>query len=143
MKIGIIDVGGGTRGIFASGVLDYLIDKNIEIPYCIGISAGSGNMARYITKDKSSYIFYTKYAFTKDYMSFRNYFVTGNYVNLNYIYGTLSNEGADYPLDYEKFIDSKQELIVVATKAETGEPVYFTKKDTEKNKKNPIILNLP
>ena len=133
MKIGIIDVGGGTRGIFASGVLDYLIDKNIEIPYCIGISAGSGNMARYITKDKSSYIFYTKYAFTKDYMSFRNYFVTGNYVNLNYIYGTLSNEGADYPLDYEKFMDSKQELIVVATKAETGEPVYFTKKDTEKN----------
>ncbi|MBQ6538995.1 MAG: patatin family protein [Bacilli bacterium] len=134
MKIGIIDVGGGTRGIFGAGVLDYLIDNNIEIPYCIGISAGSGNMARYISKDnKASYIFYTKYAFTKEYMSWRNYFVTGNFVNLNYIYGTLSNEGADYPLDYEKLMDSQQELVVVATCAEDGKPVYFTKKDIEKN----------
>lgn len=133
-KIGIIDVGGGTRGIFGAGVLDYLIDNDIEIPYCVGISAGSGNMARYISKDKkSSYIFYTKYAFTKEYMSWRNYFVTGNFVNLNYIYGTLSNEGAEYPLNYEKLKKSKQELIVVATQAEDGKPKYFTKKDMKKN----------
>ena len=32
-KIGIIDVGGGTRSIFGAGVYDYLIDNNIEIPY--------------------------------------------------------------------------------------------------------------
>ena len=133
-KIGIIDVGGGTRDIFGAGVLDYLIDNNIEIPYCIGISAGSGNLARYIAKDnKASYIFYTKYAFTKEYMSFRNYFITGNYVDLNYIYGTLSNEDAEYPLNYEKLMESKQELTIVATDAESGKPKYFTKKNIKKN----------
>ncbi len=133
-KIGIIDVGGGTRGIFGLGVLDYLVDNNIEIPYCVGISAGSGNMARYISKEtKGSYVFYTEYAFTKEYMSWRNYFLTGNYVNLNYIYGTLCNEGAKDPFNYEKFAESKQEFTVVATNAETGKPTYFTKKDLKKN----------
>lgn len=133
-KIGIIDVGGGTRSIFGAGIYDYLIDNNIEIPYCIGISAGSGNLARYIAKErKVSYLYYTKYAFTKENMSWRNYFLTGNYVNLNYIYGTLSNEGAEHPLNYEELMNSNQELFVVATDAETAKPKYFTKKDIRKN----------
>ena len=29
MKTGVIDVGGGYRGIYAAGVLDYCIDRNI------------------------------------------------------------------------------------------------------------------
>ena len=31
--------GGGMRGVFTSGVLDYLMDKNIYFPYTIGVSA--------------------------------------------------------------------------------------------------------
>ena len=132
-KIGIIDVGGGTRGIFAAGVLDYLLDKKIEIPYCVGISAGSGNMARYVAKDKKvSYIFYTEYAFRKEYMSWKNYFVTGNYVNLNYILDLCSSE-SENPLNYDEIKKSKQELIIVATNAETGKPTYFTKNDMKKD----------
>ena len=30
--------GGGMRGVFTSGVLDYLMDKNIYFPYTIGVS---------------------------------------------------------------------------------------------------------
>ncbi len=45
--IGIIDVGGGTRDIFGSGVFDYCLDNKLIFDYCIGVSAGSANCASY------------------------------------------------------------------------------------------------
>ena len=51
-KIGIIDVGGGMKGIYGAGIFDYLLERNIEIPYCIGVSAGSANVASYLSKQK-------------------------------------------------------------------------------------------
>ena len=38
--LGIIDVGGGNRGAFGAGVLDYCMDHGIMADYCIGVSAG-------------------------------------------------------------------------------------------------------
>lgn len=35
-KIGIVDVGGGYRGIYAAGVLDYCIDHDIHFDLGIG-----------------------------------------------------------------------------------------------------------
>ncbi len=32
MKIGVVDVGGGLRGIYAAGVLDYCMDQSIRLP---------------------------------------------------------------------------------------------------------------
>ena len=32
MKTGIVDVGGGLRGIYAAGVLDYCMDPNRIVP---------------------------------------------------------------------------------------------------------------
>ena len=40
-KIGVIDVGGGLRGIYAAGVFDWCLDHDVHFDYCIGISAGS------------------------------------------------------------------------------------------------------
>ena len=40
-KLGIVDVGGGTRGIYGAGVFDYLMDHDIQFDYAIGVSAGS------------------------------------------------------------------------------------------------------
>ena len=47
-KVGIIDVGGGLRDIFGTGVFDYLIKNDIFIDYIICISAGSGNATTYM-----------------------------------------------------------------------------------------------
>ena len=44
MKIGVVDVGGGFRGIYACGVLDYCMDENIRFDLSIGVSAGSANL---------------------------------------------------------------------------------------------------
>lgn len=47
MKTGIVDVGGGLRGIYAAGVLDYCMDQGIHFDLGIGVSAGSANLASY------------------------------------------------------------------------------------------------
>ncbi len=41
---GIIDVGGGLRGNYVSGIIDYLLDNSIDIEYCLGVSAGSAKL---------------------------------------------------------------------------------------------------
>ena len=46
--LGIIDVGGGTRGIYGAGVLDNLLDHNIMADCFIGVSAGTANGASYL-----------------------------------------------------------------------------------------------
>ena len=133
-KVGIIDVGGGMRGIYGAGIFDYLIDNNIEIPYCIGVSAGSANVASYISKQKGrNKPFYQDYSYEKKYMSFHNLLHKGSYIDLDYIYGTLSNEGGRNPWDFDKAMASSQEMVVAATDAKKGKPKYFTKKDYERN----------
>ena len=45
MKLGVVDVGGGLRGIYAVGVLDYCMDHQIHFDLGIGVSAESANLA--------------------------------------------------------------------------------------------------
>lgn len=52
MKKGVVDVGGGLRGIHAAGVFDYCLDTGIQFDYCIGVSAGSANVASYLAGQK-------------------------------------------------------------------------------------------
>ena len=83
--LGIIDVGGGLRGIYGAGFLDYCMDREISFDYCIGVSAGSANLAAYIAGQKGrNYRFYHDYAFRKDYMGICQYRKTGSYINLDY-----------------------------------------------------------
>ena len=49
MKTGIVDVGGGLRGIYAVGILDYCMDQNISFDLGLGVSAGSANLAEIIS----------------------------------------------------------------------------------------------
>ena len=39
---GLVLEGGGMRGVFTCGVLDYFMDHDIRFPYVIGVSAGGG-----------------------------------------------------------------------------------------------------
>lgn len=127
---GIIDVGGGLRGVYGAGIFDYFLDENIEFDHCIGVSAGSANICSYIAKQRGrNYYFYTNYSFRKEYMGWHNLLHTGSYINMDYIYGELSNTGGENPLDYCTFSEAKTDCTVVATNALTGKPTYFGKKD--------------
>lgn len=127
---GIIDVGGGMRGIYGAGVLDYCLDNGIRFDYCIGVSAGSANIASYLAGQRGrNYRFYMEYSFRRRYMSLRNWVGCGSYLDLDYVYGELSKRGGEDPLDYAKLAASDSVMKVVALNARTGEPIYFDKAD--------------
>ena len=51
-KTGLILEGGGMRGVFTCGVLDYLMDHKISFPYAIGVSAGACNGLSYMSHQR-------------------------------------------------------------------------------------------
>jgi len=106
------------------------MEQGIRFDLGIGVSAGSANLASYAAGQKGrNYLFYTEYAFRKQYMSLGNFITKKSYLDMDYIYGTLSNSGGENPLDYPAFRDDPMEFYVVAADALTGEPKYFSKKD--------------
>ena len=134
MKIGIIDVGGGFRDIYGAGVLDACMEQGIHFDYCIGISAGSANLASYMShQPKRSYTFYMEYVFRKEYASPENWLKTRNYVDLDYIYSTLSNSDGENPLDYEALEKNEAAFYIGACNALTGEPIYFDRSHLSKD----------
>ena len=130
IKTGIIDVGGGLRGIYAAGVLDYCMDQKIKFDLGIGISAGSANLASYVAGQRGrNHQFYTEYAFRKQYMSLGNYIRKKSYVDMDYVSGTLCHADGENPLDYPALRENPMAFIVAATNAATGEAKYFDKRD--------------
>lgn len=134
MKTGVIDVGGGLRGIYAAGVFDYCIDAGIRYDLGIGVSAGSANIASYLAGQRGrNYLFYSEYSFRKEYMGVGNFILKKTYIDMDYLYGTLSNSTGENPLNYEKIMENAAEMLVVATNANTGEAKYFGKKDMKQD----------
>ena len=130
MKYGVIDVGGGLRGIYGAGVLDRCLEEDLRFDLCIGVSAGSANMASYLAGQHGrNKPFYDEYSFRREYMSVHNLIRKHSYLDLSYVYGTLSNAGGENPLDYAALARSPAELCVVAANAQNGEAQYFTKAD--------------
>ena len=131
---GVIDVGGGMRGIYGAGIFDCCIDHGIRFDCCYGISAGSANIAAYLAGQLGrNYRFYTRYAFRRQYMSLGNLLRTGSYIDLDYVYGALSNRGGENPLDYDALKESTAAMTVVALTARTGETIYFDKTRMEQD----------
>ncbi|ASS38224.1 patatin-like phospholipase family protein [Mogibacterium pumilum] len=136
---GIIDVGGGTRDIFGAGVFDYFLEYGEAFDRCYGVSAGCANIASFLAgQQHRNYEFYTEYAMRKEYMSLDNFIKTGSYVDLDYVYGTLSNSYGEYPLNFEVLKNNPSEFIIIAAEANTGKTKYFTKADLNYNNYAPI-----
>ena len=132
--IGVIDVGGGTRGIFGAGVFDRCMELDVHFDYVAGVSAGSANGASYLAGQQGrNYVYYNEYAFRREYMGFQNLLRTGSYINLDYIYSTLSNAGGEYPLDYSAMMANPADMEIITTDALTGRAVYLRKKDIQAN----------
>lgn len=130
-KIGLILEGGGMRGIYTAGVLDFLIEKNIEVDITIGVSAGSCHASSYISKQyKRAFNATIDYINDKKYLSFGNLIKTGSIFGMDFIFNTIPNELNIY--DYDAFSNSKTKFVVVTTNCETGKPEYFELTDLNK-----------
>ncbi|MEG1131267.1 MAG: patatin family protein [Romboutsia sp.] len=130
-KIGLILEGGGMRGIYTAGVLDFFIEKNIEVDIAIGVSAGSCHASSYLSKQyKRAYHTTVDYINDKNYLSFNNLIKTGSIFGMDFMFNTIPNELNIY--DYDTFNKSNTKFVVVATNCETGSPEYFELTDLKK-----------
>lgn len=142
MKFGVIDVGGGLRGIYGAGVLDCCMERGVKLDCCVGVSAGSANLTSYVAGQHGrNKPFYDDYAFRKEYMSVKNLVKKHSYLDLEYVYGTLSNEGGENPLDFPALLANPAELYIVAANARTGEAKYFTKNDLKQDDYRPMMAS--
>ncbi len=70
----------------------------------------------------------------REYASIGNFLRKRSFVDMDYIYGTLSNSDGENPLDYAAAEASPMEYFAVATEAETGKAKYFDKRDVAQGK---------
>ena len=141
-KIGVVDVGGGFHGIYAAGVLDYCMHKGIWFDLGIGVSAGSANIASYCARQPlRNHKFYTEYGLRKEYAGLGNYLRDRSYINLPYIYGTLTNSDGEYPIDYDTMMTNPMEFLTVTTNALTGEVNYVSKGDLVRDSFLPFMAS--
>ncbi len=133
-KIGLVVEGGGMKCAYSAGILDAFLKDHISFDYCIGVSAGSANVASYLAGQYGRNLrFYTTHIGEPGYFGLKSYLKTRNLFGLDYIYGTLSNsDGAD-ALDYDTLIHNPAEFELVATDAVSGKPHYFHKEDMKKD----------
>lgn len=122
------------RGGYTAGVLDFFIDKGIEFPYCIGVSAGACNALSYIAKQRKRYYHAnTDYIADKRYMGIGNLIKTGYYLGNRFIFDDITYKLV--PLDIEGFEREVKEFVVVTTDCETGKACYHSVKKVSENVK--------
>ena len=129
-KIGIVDVGGSYRGIYAAGIMDRCMQMGLWFDLGIGVSAGSANIASYCARQPQRNLkFYTEYGLRREYAGIGNFLRKRSYIDLQYIYGTLTNSDGEYPIDYDTMMANPMETITVITNAHTGQPRYVSKRE--------------
>ena len=122
------------RAAYGAGVFDWCMDNGIRFDYCVGISAGSANIVSYLAGQRGrNYVFYTDYDLREECMGLKNFIKTRNFVDLEYAYGVLSNEGGEYPLDFRAASDDPAVFKIVVTNAVTGKPYFFDKSDMKQD----------
>ena len=51
-NVGLVLEGGGMRGLYTCGVLEFFMEKDLYFNYIIGVSAGACNAVSYIARQK-------------------------------------------------------------------------------------------
>jgi predicted patatin/cPLA2 family phospholipase len=132
IKAGLVLEGGGMRGIYTAGVLDFFLDKQMIFENIYGVSAGACTMASYLSLQKGrAYEVMTDYLKDKHYMGFYSLLTTGDIFGTDLNYNLVPNYLNPY--DYEAFEKYEGNAYAVATDIETGEAVYKKLTDMRKD----------
>lgn len=127
-RTGLVVEGGGMKCAYNAGILDAFLESGITFDYCIGVSAGAGNLASYLAGQKGRNLrFFTEHIHLPQYFGLRSLLKTGNLFGLQYIYGTLIRADGKDPLDYEAIRNNPTRYEVVVTNAENGQAEYYGK----------------
>ncbi len=128
--------GGGSRGVFTAGVLDYFMEKGLVFPYVVGVSAGACNALDYVSGQigRSRDTFITKDR-TLRALSLKSLFKTGYLYDMDKPFHDFPYE--IFPFDFETYKKSGITCEMVATDIDTGKAAYLS--ETEDDER---ILNI-
>lgn len=124
----IVLEGGATRGVFTSGVLDYLMEQDLYLSHVIGVSAGSCNGVDYVSRQPGR---------TRDcmihrekeynyYFGFSKFIKEKSLMDMDMIFDKYPN--GFFPFDYDTYFASEMECEIVTTNCETGQAEYMTER---------------
>ncbi len=132
MKKGLVLEGGAMRGMFTAGILDVLMENDIDFDGAVGVSAGAVFGCNYKSKQIGRSIRYNKKYCTDDrYVSLKSWITTGDLYGVEFSYHTLPKELDVF--DTDTFSKTPMEFYVVCTDMLTGRAVYHKCTDGGEN----------
>lgn len=131
-QAGLVLEGGGMKGVYTAGVLDFFLDKGIEFSSVYGVSAGACHMCSYLSKQRRRALEVNiDYLDTRKYCSLESLVTTGDLFNVDMCYHLIPE--VLYPYDYATFNKYRGKAYSVATNIVTGRPEYFRIRDMKKD----------
>lgn len=121
---GLVLEGGGMRGVFTCGVLDYFMDAHIEFPYIVGVSAGACNGLSYMSHQRGRARF-SNVEMMKEYryIGVRHLWTQHSILNLDLLYRQFPER--ILPFDYDACFANSTRFEMVMTDCRTGLPCYL------------------
>ena len=124
--------GGGMRGVYTAGVLDFFLENSLKFPACYGVSAGACHASSYLSGQRGRALAVcTDYLDDKRYCSYRSLLKTGDLFGAEMLYDIIPNQLNLY--DYEAFRQNPCRFFAVLTDCETGRAVYWPVKDMRRD----------
>jgi len=125
----IVLEGGAFRGVYTSGVLDALMEENINFRCTVGVSAGSLNAVNYITGQigRSARI-NLRYRHDSRYVGRKAIIRNQGVIGFDFIFGRMPFVP---DLDKKALRNPERQLYAVVTNLSTGRPEYIEKSSGE------------
>lgn len=131
-QAGLVLEGGGMKGIYTGGVLDFFMDKGIWFSDCYGVSAGACHLCNYMSGQRGrSYRISVNYLDMKQYCGGWSLLRTGDLFGVDMNYSLIPNYLDPY--DYDAAAKYEGRGFAVATDIRTGKPAYLPMKDLRKD----------
>ena len=132
IKAGLVVEGGGMRGVYSSGVLDFFIEKDLFFENNYGVSAGACHLCSFLAKQyKRAFRVNVDYLNDKRYCSVHSLLKTGNLFGAEMLYDIIPNELDLF--DYDTYNKNESNFYVVITDINTGKPEYVKIGDLKKD----------
>ena len=126
--LGLILEGGGMRGAFTAGVLDYWMSRGLWFQNVYGVSAGACQACSYLCRQQGRGLrVWVNYTDDPRFISLRSLITTGDMIGAELNYDLVPRK-LD-PLDNAAFLSSGARFTAVLTDVETGKPVYVPIRD--------------
>lgn len=124
---GLVLEGGGMRGVFTSGVLDYFMDHGITFPYCVSVSAGACNGLSYMSRQRGR-AKRTNIDLLEEYryIGMKYLWTQHSILDREFLYEKIPNE--ILPFDYAACFANPMEFEMVTTNCLTGLPCYLSER---------------